>query len=120
MNLLTETIRMLESFEKCPGDVFWVGSLDGTLALSWDEWATLADEDYDDCRGRSTVAVDLVVVGDTWWLSRDFSICDDGIIFEEWWIMNYKPMPHDPRPYAKVFDRRDSFRNLKQVNDDGH
>lgn len=39
-NLKTETIRFLEISKKTPADVRWVGSIDGLMALSWDDVIT--------------------------------------------------------------------------------
>jgi len=69
-NLLTETIRALDWHEKKPEDVWWVGSGDGKLAVSWKAFTEMANIEYDSGYGSQKIASDLVVVGDSWWLSR--------------------------------------------------
>ena len=40
-NLLFETITYLKKFDKSPNDVIWVGSDDGSMAITWDrDWET--------------------------------------------------------------------------------
>lgn len=70
INLLTETKAALSDNSKRPGDVEWVGSADGLLALDWNTFATIADFKYDDGFGSQVIAKDLVVVGNGWWLER--------------------------------------------------
>jgi hypothetical protein len=69
-NLLGETLTFLAAVGKSPRDVLWVGSEDGRYALSWEEFAQIADVEYDPGYGAQKIAVDLVVVGDGWWLER--------------------------------------------------
>jgi len=80
MNLLQETIEVLERYKYSPSDVQWVGTHD--IWMTWDEFASLAaTADYDDSYGSAKVAQDLLVVGTGWWLRR----CEyDG---SEWWKM---------------------------------
>jgi hypothetical protein len=111
MNLLKETIKELGYSKKTPDQVIWVGSKDGALALSWDEFSTIAkDINYSSGYGRSEVARDLIVVGPGWWLERwEY----DGA--EGW---SYKEMPTKKvgRPYAKVLGP--DWKSLKEINDE--
>lgn len=85
MNLLEETKNDIELEGHTVDDVIWVGSKDGTLAITWAQFEQLANFEYDDGFGSEEIAKDLVVVGDNWWLERhDY----DG---SEWW--EYKTMP---------------------------
>ena len=68
-NLLKETLEVLEKYGKSPKDVRWVGSRDGRYAITWEEFEKIADIEYDNSFGAQEVAMDLVVVGDDWWLS---------------------------------------------------
>jgi len=70
MNLLLETIDNLILFGKTPCDVRWVGSCSGIYAMSWDEFAKIANIEYDEGFGGQEIARDLVVVGDNWWMER--------------------------------------------------
>ncbi len=79
VNLLQETIQKLEEHERSSEDVLWVGSGDGKYAISWAEFAELADQTYTRDYNGQLVAKDLVVVGDKWWLKR--KEYDGG----EWW-----------------------------------
>ena len=69
-NLLQETITYLASNNLSPSDVVWVGNREGTIWFSWDQFASMADKEYDDGYGACEVCVDLVVVGGDWWLER--------------------------------------------------
>ena len=70
-NLLKETIADLADYGKGPADVRWVGSADGSFALSWDAFIPLGVAcNYDCDYGAQNIASDLVVVGDDWWLER--------------------------------------------------
>lgn len=71
MNLLTETVKALQAGGKSPAAVRWVGSRDGTYAMSWESFAELAkDTTYHRFSGNELVARDLVIVGDIWWMER--------------------------------------------------
>lgn len=66
MNLLKETIGAL--LPHTPRDVLWVGS--SAFFFTWDEFAAVADVEYDEGFGAQEVASDLVIVVDGWWLER--------------------------------------------------
>lgn len=85
-NLLGETLAALHGCGLTTKDVLWVGSADGKMAISWEEFEPIAEKtDYNSGYGSPKVAQDLVVVGATWWLERGEY---DG---SEWW--EYKSMP---------------------------
>lgn len=98
VNLLAETLRILEENGKTPEDVFWVGTKDGEHVITWEEFDSLADDDYNNGFGGSQVNDDLVVVGKNWWLERGEY---DG---SEWW--EFKTLPKkskNPQPMTAVF-----------------
>lgn len=103
MNLLRETEQELEQHEHTSDDVRWVGNAMGWF--SWDVFAALANEEYDDGYGRTQVWQDLIVVGEDWWLERHEY---DG---SEWW--EYKTQPQRPK-HERVPLRL--FRNYDQDN----
>jgi len=71
-NLLEETLTFLTEHDKTPEDVKWVGSRYGEYAITWQEFAALANTTiYDNGYGGQEIASDLVVVGDDWWLARE-------------------------------------------------
>jgi hypothetical protein len=84
-NLLEETEDELAVCHKTPKDVLWVGTLDGTETITWEEFAKLADFYYDDGYVALEIRLDLAVVGKDWWMERHEY---DG---SEWW--EYKEMP---------------------------
>lgn len=98
MNLLEETIEALKINGKSPDYVVWVGSRDGSLAMSWEDFALIAKEtDYDSGFGGQEIAKDLIVVGASWWLERHEY---DG---SEWW--EFKSLPTKSqlaRPFRHV------------------
>jgi hypothetical protein len=69
-NLLLETLDELNQYKKKPSDVLWIGTRDGKKAMSWEEFANKADFEYDDGYGGVEINLNLVVVGDGWWLER--------------------------------------------------
>lgn len=84
MNLLAETLKVLEKNGKAPSDVEWVGTR--SVAASWRRFASLAAGlDYNNGFGAVVVSEQLVVVGNDWWLERHEY---DG---EEWW--EFKTIP---------------------------
>lgn len=68
MNLLGETILALEDCGKTSEDVSWVGLND--KYFWWNEFAKVADFDYDSGHGIEEINMDLFIVGDNWWLER--------------------------------------------------
>lgn len=77
MSLLEETIKTLNENGKTSEDVRFVQSL--KCSFSWGEFAALADRAYNSGYGGNEVLLELVVVGDVWWLERHEY---DGA---EWW-----------------------------------
>ena len=77
MNLKDETILALKINGKEKDDVLWVGCRE--FAIPTDLFWELADQTYDNWYGSPEVAIDLVVVGDGFWLERETY---DGA---EWW-----------------------------------
>lgn len=67
-NLKTEILSVLAVNNKTPEDIKWVGSQ--TQKIPLDVFWKLADVIYDDGYGSPQVAVDLVVVGEDFWLER--------------------------------------------------
>ena len=85
-NLLRETQAALKSHKKTPTDVRFVMAYD--KGVSWTEFATVADIEYDGGYGGNEIATSLKVVGDDWWLERGEY---DG---SEWW--EFKTLPVRP------------------------
>jgi hypothetical protein len=108
-NLLQETIRDLEDHGKTTNDVLWVGSIDAGW-LSWDEFAVIADFEYDAGYGGQEIASDLVVVGNGWWLDRGEY---DG---SEWW--NFQEPPKMPAEKGSItILTGSSWTSLKEMNE---
>lgn len=85
-NLLQETVEVLFENNKIPNDVKWVGTRE--IKFTWDKFAELSNEEYDNGYGGQLVASNLIIVGDNWWLERHEY---DG---SEWW--EFKEMPITP------------------------
>jgi hypothetical protein len=68
-NLLAETVQALTKAGKCPNDVEFVSTVDGSL--TWDQFASAAkDVEYDSGYGINYISTFLKIVGDEWWLER--------------------------------------------------
>lgn len=96
-NLLEETIEDLSQHNKTIDDIRWIGSPDCQIPL--EDMIKLFDVFYDNGYGGAEIALDLLVVGDDWWLERHEY---DG---SEWW--EYKQLPVKPtkvKPISKVHD----------------
>lgn len=98
-NLLRETIDELNSNGKTGNDVLWVGrdynDWDNyanwtrmTYKSTWEDFCSKADFEYDAGYGSPEIAMDLIIVGEDFWLER----CEyDGC---EWW--EFKTFPEEP------------------------
>ena len=76
-NLLKETIDTLKSNGKDESNVLWVGDKD--FKTTWENFKDIADVGDDNGFGSLSIAIDLIVMGDTFWLERGGY---DGL---EWW-----------------------------------
>jgi hypothetical protein len=113
-NFLEETIEKIEESGHHIGDVLWVGSQDGTYAISFTEFEKIADLEYCAGHGCSGLVRDIVVVFDDGsWLER--AEYDDA----EWW--EYKKTPlRSAKTMPKAFTelREDHFENtIEEVNE---
>jgi hypothetical protein len=98
-NLLIETTEELARNGKTPYDVRWVGTRDGKHTLTWDTFTVMAHKEYDESFGWHEVILDLVVVGEDWWMERHEY---DG---SEWW--SYKTIPQQrptPEPLTTIWE----------------
>lgn len=93
MNLYHETIEILKKHEKTLEDVLAICGSD--FQITKEDFVKYANTEYDESYGASEVAVDLLVIGDDWWLERDEY---DG---SEWW--EFKTMPnYRSLPFKKI------------------
>ena len=83
VNLLEETVEVLEEYGKTLEDIEWIGGED--FSISKQRFIILANSLYDNGFGGQEVAKDLVLVGNGFWLERKEY---DG---SEWW--EYKELP---------------------------
>lgn len=94
-NFLKETINVLHRHRKVEADVLWVGRNTKTLddekisyRNTWENFRENADFNYDSGYGSNKIPMDLIVVGEDFWLERHEY---DG---SEWW--EFKTMPTIP------------------------
>ena len=96
-NLLEETKEKLVGCHKTPKDVLWVGTSDGSEAITWEEFEKMADFDYDNGYGAVDIRLNLVIVGKDWWLERYEY---DG---DEFWIYKKQPkLQENPKKLTRV------------------
>ena len=82
-NLLTETLEFLELMGFDKSDVEYVSSYN--MKMTWDQFKSAADFEYDEGFGGQEINPSLYVVGYDWWFSRwEY----DG---SEGWEFNRKP-----------------------------
>ena len=91
-NLKSETIKILNSFNKNPEDIKWIGCKYFKIPIN--QFWKMADRYYDSGYGTQEVAEDLLIVGEDWWLERNEY---DG---SEWW--EYKNYPKEPTKIQSV------------------
>lgn len=86
MNLLKETLEVIEQAGYTPGHIVFIGSETSGHSCTWEEFTKIANKDYDDGYGGHKVAIDLIIVftdghkmwrgeysGSEWWeYSTDF------------------------------------------------
>ncbi len=92
MNLLQETLKILERKGHSSEDVFYVS--DGNYNTTWDKFAKNADFEYDNSYGNEEINPSLQIVGKDWWLERGNY---DG---SEWW--EYKTLPNKPKETGSI------------------
>lgn len=125
INLLNETINILERNGKTLDDIKWIGTKEDaewgyyasdTYEIPISKFLELADEEYDDDFGGVEVNLFLVIVGDDWWLERSEY---DGA--EKW---NFKTMPKRPtkiREDIQIIDHvNDEFYKTEDDSDGGY
>lgn len=102
INLLQETLNILERKGKTPKDVLWVGN--EYKKTTWENFAEIADFSYDNGYGINEIADELVIVGDNWWLERGEY---DG---SEWW--SFKQLPTcESEGYTKLLSVKEDWLN---------
>lgn len=107
MNLLQETINKLAEHGKSVSDVKWVG--DENIHTTWENFANIANVNYYNGFGGQEVAVDLLIVGDNWWMERHEY---DG---SEWW--EFKQLPTKPqKPMTLNTVIGGSWNSLEEIN----
>lgn len=103
MNLLKETMDKLTYSDKHESDVRFVRCIQTKASyrdpdveswISWEEFKELANFEYDDGFGGHEIDLNLMVVGQDWWLERHEY---DG---SEWW--EFKTMPLRPTLKAEA------------------
>ena len=79
-NLLEETLGVMDKFGLTYEDVTYVGSENNQYRMTWDEFESLADMDYDSGYGAPEVATDLEIrfQDGTYFVRAEY----DG---SEWW-----------------------------------
>ena len=86
MTIKEDILSILHDFDKTAEDIYWVGGMNFTIFL--DEFWNLADQEL---KEDERIAADLVIVGNGFWLSREYN--DDGYLEWESHIMPDKPKP---------------------------
>ena len=83
INFLQETLDFLQFHGKTTADVEFVS--DGTDSINFEEFAKMANFNYDNGYGLQVISAGVVIVGDNWWAERAEY---DG---SEWWAFKTRP-----------------------------
>jgi len=81
-NFKKETLTILANHNKSIEDILWIGC--ECFKIPKEEFWKLADRCYDDGYGAWEIPLDLLIVGDDWWMERREY---DG---SEWWEFREK------------------------------
>lgn len=112
MNLLHETAEAIARSGHTPSDIVFIGSLESGHSCTWEEFAKLADIEYDDGFGAQKVATDLVIVfadGQKMWRGEY-----DG---SEWWEFSTPSViPADQKRVVRLVVDGIGWRTLKELN----
>lgn len=99
MNLLKETLEDIGESGYTPGDIIFIGSVGGKLRCTWEQFAALADREYDDGYRCQEVASDLIIVFSD--KSKLYRAEYDG---SEWWVYDRVfEMPEHVKPVTNLF-----------------
>jgi hypothetical protein len=108
MNFLQETIQAVIESGHTTEDVMFIGSRDGKYRLKYNEFAELANFDYDNGFGGQEIASDMIIYFyDKSYITRGEY---DG---SEWWEYN------EPLDYSDKDDYK-SFKNMRGMWDSIH
>ena len=111
MNFLEETLLDLKQNDKRPEEIEWVGSADGRFCDSWQKFYELANFEYDAGYGRQEIPVDIVIVGDNWWMERSEY---DG---SECWEFKELPKPKkDAVVLLKLREKKKGWYDLEECH----
>jgi len=110
VNLLEETLKVLECNGKTSGDVVWVG--DKYKKTTWENFKILSNFNYDNGYGGNEIEGSLLIVGDTWWLEREEY---DG---SEWWEFKEHPKCESNRNSLLLSVLEDWSNGLTWENED--
>lgn len=110
-NLLKETLAKIEREGHTKNDVAFVGSKDGKLRISFEEFEKISNFEYDSGYGSQQIAEDLIVYFDEGdWLEREEY---DG---SEWWKI-VKPLRfHKDDEYKPFTKLRGCWDSLEDIN----
>lgn len=103
INLLDETLEIIKKNGKSTDEIKFVrckwkewtsiGVVCYEYYMTWEDFASQANIEYDDEYGGTEVKGNLQIVGTNWWLERHEY---DG---SEWW--EFKSLPNKPNKYKK-------------------
>lgn len=96
-NFLQETEECLRGCEIEPSQIEFI-TIRGNSYISWAEFVSIADFEYDDGYGGAEIK-NIKIVGPDWWLERHEY---DG---SEWW--EFKRKPEKPNHHAEKFSKED-------------
>jgi hypothetical protein len=113
-NILEDTLKVLKENGKTSDDVKWVGGKD--FRISWDNFESIANIEILNDEARD-IAADLVIVGEDWWLERDFWGLDG---YYSGWAFKTKPKkPEDKKVITNLLIEDHDY-SLRKANEGGN
>lgn len=99
MNLLRETIEVVERSGHKIEDIIFIGSEKSGHSCTWDEFALLANREYDDSYGSAEVARDLIIA-----FSDGAQLFREEYDGSEWWgLISPFVTPAIKKPIGSLF-----------------
>lgn len=112
MNLLKETLEVLQENNKTIADIIWVGTRE--MWFTWEQFIAVADFDYDNGFGSQKIAKDLIIVGNDFWFERSEYDGSEG-----WEFKQMPKMPSKKLDVKRVGGDEYMWATLAEIQQEG-
>lgn len=104
MNILTEIQTLMHNHNKSENDVVYVGTLDQSYKITWEEFKKISDIHYTE---TDFVASDIVIVGTNWYIRRNDTYYSywEFIDIPAGYVLSNIPYKSDSKPFTYIVDK---------------